>query len=297
MKKIYDENLISIVMRTTGKRPKEIIRALQSVANNTFENVEVILVYQGSDLNQFDYVRKRVEIFDHLSLVVIHNPYDEDRRSQNLNLGWEAANGRYIGFLDDDDTFERNHLACLYDALRSSEHGWVYSQVILIKETADLVVRKKAIPFYRSSFSFSALWFGNFIPIHSFLIDRNRLSPALQVSPFCEDLNRSEDWDFLIRLSFFHQPKRLNIFTCNYHISASDRNANLSLTKNSHSQSENQRAWDLSKELIERRKHELIACSWWAEELLRELGGKYKFDYLSKLKSKISRFLLAKKVC
>lgn len=293
MKKTYKNNLISIVMRTAGDRPREIVRALQSIANNTYPNIEVVLVYQGTDSNQFRFLSDLAATFKRLNLVVIQNKSNEDRRAQNLNIGWEAATGKYIGFLDDDDTFEEGHLSYLYDALCLSEPVWGYTQSTLIKETSDLEILSKTTPFYRRSFSFSALWAENFIPIHSFLIDREKLCQHLQASPFCEDLNRSEDWDFLIRLAFFHKPKLLDIFTCNYHVSVEARNTNISLTNNSNGQLENKRAWDKSKNLIENRKSQLLENLWWAEELLLQRQLDKQSNYLSYIKKKISRLFLA----
>lgn len=295
MKKNYKNDLISIVMRTVGDRPNEIARALDSIDNNIFPSVEVIIVYQGVDLNRFGFLVELATTYKCINITVIQNQFNEDRRAQNLNIGWEAAGGRYIGFLDDDDSFQENHLSTLYDALSTSEFVWVYSQTTLIKETEDFVALQTTSPFYRSSFSFSDLWVGNFIPIHSFLIDRKKLCHHLQSSPFCEELNRSEDWDFLIRLSFFHKPKVIDIFTCNYYICTGNRNTNLSLMNNSGNQLENKTAWDNAKLIIERRKADLIQDLWWVEDMILDQHRwceQHQVNYLFYIKKKLRRLYL-----
>lgn len=299
MKTLVKNNHISIVMRTMGDRPKELTRALSSIANNTYSNIEVILVYQGESENSLYFLSELAKTFKSIDLKIIQNKSTEDCRSQNLNIGWEAASGRYIGFLDDDDTLECTHLSSLHDALFSSKSVWSYGHTILIKETPDLVFINKTAPFYRTEFSFRALWNANFIPIHSFLIDRNRLHFDLQHSPFCEDLTRSEDWDFLIRLAFYHQPKLIDIFTCNYHVCTDGRNTIVLLTGNSKNEKrlEAVNAWSQCKVLLDQRKCNLIQSLWWAEDLLSLKSQSQSETLRWRVRRKISRLMLFLKKC
>ena len=265
----YQDKLVSLVMRTVGGRPREIRRALASVMASTYRSIEVIIVYQGSNLAEQQFLHTLSEEFAGLTIRIFNNSKADDRRAENLNIGWEASFGRYIGFLDDDDTLEPEHFDFLLSAMQQSNAVWSYAQSRLRKEDDELALVEESLPFQRHRFSVVELWIQNFIPIHSFLVDRARLLPELRFRPFCEELDRSEDWDFLIRLSFFHEPQVVDECTNNYYVSTGSRNTNLSFTGESNTAQHevNRNRWASCKSLIETRKIELLERTWWAKEL------------------------------
>lgn len=261
--------LVSFVMRTVGGRPREIRRAIASVAANGWRPLEVVVVYQGPENEQWQDLQKLPGEFPSLTVRVLNNPATGDRRAQNLNIGWEEAQGRYLGFLDDDDTLASTHVALLVASMRATNKAWAYSQVTLRKENEALEMVSESQPFRRHTFSLKALWTENFLPIHSFLIDRSALNAALRHRPFHEELDRSEDWDFLLRLAFDHEPAVVEEFTAIYHVSTGSRNTNLSLmnaTGNDERESQNREAWARCKAVVERRKRAMAESIWWARD-------------------------------
>lgn len=262
------DNLISLVMRTIGGRPREIRRAIASIAANSYRPIEVIIVYQGKDSDEMRFLHALHDEFAELTIRILQNTATGDHRAENLNMGWEVARGRYLGFLDDDDTLEPQHCTLLQKALQNSGHAWSYSQTTLRKENEQLAIVAETQTFRRHRFSMTELWAENFLPIHSFLVDRTKLVSELRERPFCESLDRSEDWDFLIRLGFFHEPEVVDIFTCNYYVSTGSRNTNLSLMGNEDAEHQdlNRMAWVRCKELVEQRKMTLLQRVWWARE-------------------------------
>ena len=264
--------LVSIVMRTVGNRPREIRRAIASIANNTWRPLEVIVVYQGPDNSNWLDLQKLPCEFPSLTLNVLINNAVGDRRAQNLNIGWNRALGRYIGFLDDDDTLAPNHIALLIDSMQATGKAWSYAQVNLRRENEALEIVSESQPFPGRIFSLKSLWTENFLPIHSFLIDRKALHSSLQQAPFHEELDRSEDWDFLLHLAFYHEPAIVDEFTATYHVSNGDRNTNLSLMdisgKEETHEQPNLEAWNRCKCIVEGRKAELAKKIWWSSEYL-----------------------------
>jgi hypothetical protein len=261
--------LVTLVMRTIGGRPREIRRALASAAGSSWRPLEVVVVYQGPEGADWDDLRQLPGKLAPLPVHVLRNAHGGDRRAENLNIGWAAGQGRYMGFLDDDDTLEPEHLRFLVDAMEASGRAWAYGQVVLRKEDEALAVVSESRPFRRHRFALRDLWNENFLPIHSLLIDRERLVPSLRARPFCEELDRSEDWDFLLRLAFHHQPAVVEAFTCTYHVSTGTRNTNLSLMDNAGATDREQRnrdAWARCKSLVDQRKAALLAPLWWAPE-------------------------------
>jgi len=259
--------LVSFVMRTVGGRPREIRRAIASVAANTWRPLEVVVVYQGGENEQWQDLQKLPDEFPSLIVRVLTNPATGDRRAQNLNIGWEQAQGRYLGFLDDDDTLASNHVELLVASMQTTGKAWAYAQVTLRKENEALEMVSESQPFRRHAFSLKSLWTENFLPIHSFLIDRSKLNAVLRQQPFHEELDRSEDWDFLLRLAFYHEPAVVEEFTATYHVSTGSRNTNLSLMDaagNEERERLNREAWARCKAIVEARKMSLVTSVWWA---------------------------------
>lgn len=259
--------LTSIVMRTVGGRPREIRRAITSVAANTWRPLEVVVVYQGAEDVEWDDLQQLPGEFPTLSVRIVRNGGTGDRRAENLNIGWEAAQGRYLGFLDDDDTLAPNHVKLLVQAMALTGHAWAYAQVVLRKEDEALNIISETQPFRRHRFSLKSLWTENFLPIHSFLIDREALNEAIRLRPFHEELDRSEDWDFLLRLAFWHEPAVVEEFTATYHVSTGERNTNLSLMNaagDEERERRNREAWARCKAIVEQRKTAMATSMWWA---------------------------------
>ncbi|WP_161786851.1 glycosyltransferase family 2 protein [Cupriavidus sp. SK-4] len=267
--RLAGQEMATLVVRSVGGRHREIARALESVGRSIYRPLEVVLVYQGTDEGYLEYLRGLGTLVPSIEYRVAHNPTNEDQRARNLNLGIAVAKGRYVGFLDDDDALEPDHLERLVTVLQDTGRTWAYAQTVLKKENEQFEVIQETTPFVRKSFSLKALWTENFIPIHSFLIDRTRLHDELREEPFNEALTRSEDWDFLIRLGFYHEPAVIEAFTCSYYVSTAPRNSNLSLTRpktQTEQDLQNKRMWDRSKEIVEGTKEGLLSRFYWARD-------------------------------
>lgn len=287
----------SIVIRTVGNRPREIRRAITSIANNSWGPVEVVIVYQGKEGDEWDDLLKLQSEHQNIFIKLVRNNKKGDRRAENLNIGWRESKGKYIGFLDDDDTLEPEHLKLLINAIELTGRSWAYSQVVLRHEDEDLNILKESLPFRKKNFSLKSLWVENFIPIHSILINREALKNELCNDPFFEELDRSEDWDFLLRLAFYHEPAIVEEFTANYHISIGSRNTNISLFDpgmNYHSNNANKEAWSRCKSIVELRKKNLVESLWWSKEYFDLDQGQYKAEKYIDLPTKYLKLIIRK---
>jgi glycosyltransferase involved in cell wall biosynthesis len=213
---------VSIIIRTTAKRAKFLDEALFSVLGSYYPNIEVVLVVQTTNDRAYQDIVTLSQLYTRLGMTIqlVRNATDEDKRSQNLNLGLAQATGRYVGFLDDDDVLYPEHISLLVEALEHSpSRAWAYADVIGVLGGCDAleqfyVKSHDRNMFKKEKFSFGALWNCNHIPIMSFLIDRERVNPVyLQ---FNESFRVLEDYTFLLGLSLFYEPKYLPKVTSEY---------------------------------------------------------------------------------
>jgi glycosyltransferase involved in cell wall biosynthesis len=216
-----DNKRASIIVRTIARRLEFLDHALFSVLGNNYPDIEVVVVVQTKDDGAYQSVVELGEIYIQLGmkLQIVRNETDEDRRAQNLNLGLAAATGRYVGFLDDDDVLYPEHISFLVKALEESSNAWIYADVVAVFGDCDTleqfyVKSHDRSRFKKETFSYSDFWRGNHIPIHSYLVDRERVNPVcLQ---FDQSFSVLEDYAFLLKLSVVHEPQYLPRTTSEY---------------------------------------------------------------------------------
>ena len=113
MEKVSKDPLISIVI-PAYKVEKYLEKCIDSVINQTYTNLEIILVDDGSPDNCpkicDEYAKKDSRI------KVIHK--ENGGLSDARNKGIEIASGEYISFIDSDDYISQNYVEMLYENIK-----------------------------------------------------------------------------------------------------------------------------------------------------------------------------------
>ena len=111
-----NNDLISIVI-PTHNRIDLLPRALRSALNQTYTNIEVIVVSDGSE----DGTDAMMEAFENQDSRVKYIAYHPGRGGNHArNVGIENAHGKYIAFLDDDDEWYPDKLQKQYGLFTSN---------------------------------------------------------------------------------------------------------------------------------------------------------------------------------
>jgi len=103
----------------TGK-DKKLIRAIESVLRQTYQNFELIIIADGCDLTEFivnhNFTDKRINLLK----------VERKELWSNVprNAGIDAAKGKYILYIDNDDKWGPNHLRIINKQL--TDEDWVY---------------------------------------------------------------------------------------------------------------------------------------------------------------------------
>jgi hypothetical protein len=131
------EPLVSVPIHTWRGGKLLVTRAIYSVLNGSYANVEVVVSSDGPD----DEARARVEAIGDPRvrfIALTERPgYPDHPYSFWLTAGTPAANaaraecrGAYLAPLDHDDAFTTDHIARLLDALRRSNADMAYGQAL-----------------------------------------------------------------------------------------------------------------------------------------------------------------------
>lgn len=186
---------VSILVRTIG-RHAWLRQALASVANQTYPNMEVVLVEDGPATCDA-LVREFSE-----RLPIRYEALGERQgRSVAGNRALALASGEWLGFLDDDDLLFADHVeVCLYSALQHQVAGayaigWETHTRTRDRDRADyqevLHVVRHAHPFDRVT-----LWHHSYLPIQTVLFHRRLYEKH---GGFAEDMEQLEDWNLWTR--------------------------------------------------------------------------------------------------
>lgn len=107
-----DKTLISVIVPVYNVE-KYLKRCVDSIICQTYENIEIILVDDGSTDNCGNICDQYQK--EHNNIRVIHQ--ENSGLSAARNTGIQVANGAYIGFVDSDDFIDENMYKKLYDTL------------------------------------------------------------------------------------------------------------------------------------------------------------------------------------
>ena len=111
VKRVHDD-LISVIV-PVYKVEKYLDKCVESIVNQTYKNMEIILVDDGSP-DQRGNICNMWERKDH-RIRVIHK--SNGGLSSARNTGLDAANGVYVAFVDSDDYIRKDMLERLHDLL------------------------------------------------------------------------------------------------------------------------------------------------------------------------------------
>lgn len=107
--------LVSIIV-PIYKVEEYLDKCVESLVNQTYTDLEIILVDDGSPDNSPKICDAWVEKDERIKVIHKQNGGISDAR----NEGMKAATGKYIAFVDSDDWVENNYIEYLYRALKES---------------------------------------------------------------------------------------------------------------------------------------------------------------------------------
>jgi len=177
----------------THNRSELLKRALLSILSCTSDNYEIILCADDTSQKTFEVAKDYLRAHDtFLRMPSIKGP------AESRNIGAKFARGKWITFLDDDDTFNDGHISKILNLVPNKNNKVLYcnyKRVIENRETSE-VTTKESVLIDISNHKPIDLLTSNFIPIHAMVIS----SEIFTKHSFDPYLQSYEDWDFLISL-------------------------------------------------------------------------------------------------
>ena len=186
------EPLVSVIIPNYNYA-NYIVDSIESVINQSYRNVEIIVVDDGSTDNSVEVIEKYGK-----SVTLIQKK--NSGVSAARNYGMRVAKGDFICFLDSDDSWEPEKIKLQISKFTSCEIGVVYSSINLCDERLNHLEVVKAL--YKGDIEYLYYKFPTasivLLGCSSAMI---RSELARSVGEFDTLLHTSADWDYFRRLS------------------------------------------------------------------------------------------------
>jgi len=210
MKTLKNKPRVSVILPTYN-RAYIIERAIDSVLNQSFKDFELIIIDDASTDNTFSIINKYVD----KRIVYLKREINSCvEKVSARNDGIRIARGKYIAYIDSDNSWFKNHLKYLYEFIEHNKRlcfvycdSWVWRYGIKRKERG--FAEKMAVPF---PFADTGEMF-------------HKKKCAEKMGMWNFDGYFSDDWDFFRRFSKHHNIKHLRKILCNYYCSSHLKNA------------------------------------------------------------------------
>lgn len=123
---MLEKPLVSTII-TTYKRPYYLRRAIYSVLEQTYDNIEIIVVDDNNPNTNFrKMTEKLMKEFNSNSRVKYYKHKNNKNGAAARNTGIKVSSGKYVNFLDDDDEFTNDKIEKQVEALEDSKYDAAY---------------------------------------------------------------------------------------------------------------------------------------------------------------------------
>lgn len=205
-------NELVTVIITTYKRPIAIVqRALESVINQTYSAIEIIIVNDyPEDTQNAQAIKDLIETYNNHNIFYLE-PKHNSGACVARNLGIEKGKGKYISFLDDDDYWLDNKLEVQINGFQNRDVGVVYTP--FYRNYND---QKEIMPSLEQSGMITEYLLYSY---NIGIFPLSRMSLVKEIGGFDPELPSSQDYDFFLRLSTRSKFQFVEIPTAVYDVS------------------------------------------------------------------------------
>lgn len=162
-----EDKLVSIVTPVYNAE-RFIKKTMESVLNQTYENLELILIDDCSQDKSEELIQKELIRDPRIKYVRLN---ENSGAAVARNKGIEMAQGRYIAFIDSDDVWKSDKLEKQLDFLMRNDYAFTYTAFETITDDGKLTKSEVTVP---EKISYTGLLKNTAIACSTVLIDRKK---------------------------------------------------------------------------------------------------------------------------
>lgn len=192
-------NIMVSVIIPTYDRPDFLKNAIESALNQTYNNIEVIVVDDNNPNTEARHQTEKLmkEYIENKKVKYIKHKINKNG-SAARNTGIKHAAGKYIALLDDDDEFKPQKIERQLHKLEGLDSTWGICYTKFIRRKNGKLI-DRGIETREGNIALEVLEGAMFISAGSNLMIRKDI--VMQIEGFNESFLRRQDLEFLIRAS------------------------------------------------------------------------------------------------
>jgi len=182
---MFQKDLVSIVIPAYNAE-KTVIETLESVINQVYKNIEVIVINDGSTDNTFNIVQEFASAHSNIKVFSKSN----EGLPETRNYGFQYVSGEYLVFLDADDLLDATYVSsCIKEYHNNSQLDIVHTQTQLFERETGVLQSE--------DYSKEAILRTNCFTATAMMKSSNFKAIGL----YDTNLKFAEDWEMWIRMT------------------------------------------------------------------------------------------------
>ncbi len=208
--------LVSAVITTYKRDADMVVRAVRSVINQSYTNIEIIVVDDSpADWTDYIYVKEALGNLNDCRIKYYKNPSNVGA-CVSRNIGVGHSNGEYVAFLDDDDEWQADKIEKQLQLVDKYDLVYCLATTIYPDGSKERFSNK-----YANGDLYDALLFCNIVGSTSLTMVSRRAFDDVQ--GFDPEMQSSQDYDLWLRISKKFKIGCVNEELVIYHVHSGER--------------------------------------------------------------------------
>ena len=181
-------DLVSVIIPFYKKR-KFICETVSSILEQTYENIEIVIVYDDSEKDDLNFLRKNFSENDKIRIIV------NDRNlgaGLSRNKGIASAKGIYVGFIDADDLWSKEKISKQISFMKKNNFQVSHTSYTIISEEGTILSTRKS----RNFNNYKNILTSCDIGLSSVLLKKNLITEEIKFA----NLKTKEDFVLWLRI-------------------------------------------------------------------------------------------------
>ncbi len=128
-------DLISVIMPFYKKKPY-FFNTLKSVLNQTYRNIEIIIVYDDNDLEDLNYIKSLISNKQNISIILNNKNIGV---AKSRNKGIKKSKGKFIAFLDCDDIWMPDKIKLQHEFMCENNYRITHTNYKIIDDKDNII--------------------------------------------------------------------------------------------------------------------------------------------------------------
>ena len=133
-------DLVSVIIPYYKKR-NFIKGTIVSVVNQSYDYLEILIIYDDTNLNDLEFLQEISKLDNRIKII---NNNERLGAGLSRNRGIEQSNGKYIAFIDADDTWDQDKIKDQISFMKKNNYQISHTSYYIIDEKKKIIGQRKA---------------------------------------------------------------------------------------------------------------------------------------------------------